>query len=576
MNTRAAIESRSRHAPHWLVAAKLLDASLVEQALLSAEKQNQPLVKYLVDQAIVDSRALAWAASKTFKLPLLDLEAMDMAAMPVTSIDLELIRKHHVLPLRKHEQNLTLGISDPALESSISVIAFHTGCKIRLVVVEENKLNDAIQDLVDTSTGLAGAGLHGEIDFTTIEKDILDEASHSDSDPAESTPVMRFVNKILMDAIRSNVSDVHIECYENTARIRFREDGTLREVAHPPPLVTRKMVSRLKVMASMDIAEKRLPQDSRFKLKLSRSRAIDFRISTLPTLWGEKTVIRLLDPHNRQLDLAALGFSEEQRQLYQDALHCQQGLILVTGPTGSGKSRTLYAGLNMLNTRERNIATAEDPVEMYMQGINQVAINPTVGLDFTEALRAFLRQDPDVLMVGEIRDIKTAEIALRAAQTGHLVLSTLHTNSAAQTLYRLMDMGISPYQIATSASLVIAQRLARRLCNHCKNPVKLPKHILVQEGVPTDLLENAQFHTAAGCEKCQYGHRGRIGIYETVPITGDISRVIMTNGTVAELEATARRAGLVSLRTTALEKAARGLISLAEANRITGSIESLQ
>lgn len=515
------------------------------------------------------------AVAARFSLPLLDLDAIDPSILPLAGIDPALVRKHQVLPLVRRGSRLFVGVADPAAEEGLQAIRFHTGREIVPVVVEADKLGALIGTVLDGMTGLdcEFAGLA----VTTVADGGGDE-SEDPATPGEAdeAPVTRFVHKILLDAIRRHASDIHIEPYETTGRIRFREDGVLREIAHPPLAVAKKIGARLKVMARLDIAERRLPQDGRFKLKLSRSRAVDFRVSTLPTLWGEKTVLRLLDSAVEQLDLEVLGFSEEQKLHFTDALHRPQGLVLVTGPTGSGKSFTLYAGLSLLNTGERNIATVEDPVEIHLDGINQVAVNLAVGLDFNTALRAFLRQDPDVLMVGEIRDPKTAEIAVKAAQTGHLVLSTLHTNSAAETLARLADMGIPSYHIATSLSLLIAQRLLRRLCHHCKRPVTLPARTLMQEGFTRDQADKVTLYAAGGCDRCHGGYRGRVGIYETLPITEAVSRVIMSGGNSIQIADYARNtglnAGLNTLRQAALEQAATGVTSLAEVNRITRTL----
>lgn len=566
MNSRATLTAGS----HWLVNGNLLDEALLEQAILSAKKKNLPLVKYLVEQNILDSKLVAMTASGQFRLPMVDLDAMDPALLPLTVIKQDLVRKHQVIPLQKGETSLFLGMSDPANQDALDEIKFQTSSRIEPVVVEQDKLSGVICDLMDRELNFTQGDIKEQIDFNSLEiEHSIDDSEADHSDTIDETPVMRFVNKLLMDSIRLGISDIHIETFEKFSRIRFREDGMLREIARPPLPVTRKIGSRLKVMAKLDIAEKRLPQDGRFRLKFSRSRSIDFRVSTLPTLWGEKTVLRILDFQQQKLDLDALGFTDEQKQQYQDALQQQQGLILVTGPTGSGKSMTLYAGLKLLNTQERNIATAEDPVEIQMQGINQLAVNADIGLNFAEALRAFLRQDPDVIMVGEIRDLETAEIAIRASQTGHLVLSTLHTNSAPETLSRLMEMGIPAYQIATSLSLVVAQRLARRLCNHCKKPVELPHKVLIQEGFTPDEAQKARIHIPEGCDFCHSGYKGRLGVIETVPITTALSRVIMNGGNSMQIAEFAEKAGFNSLRRSALEKAAQGLISLAEVNRIT-------
>ena len=567
MNSKARIQGRN----HWLVTTGLLDISTLEQARASASDQGQPLVKYLVDNSLIGATLIATAAAKHFGLPLIDLDAIDPTRLPVTAVAPDLVRKFRALPLMKSASMLVLGVSDPAVECGLNEFSFQAGCKPEILVVEEDKLNMALLDLVDHPQ--AGtwpeAGL-AQPDFDSIVLGDTDEKTPQHEEPSQSrTPVMRLVNKMLADAMHQGASDIHIECYEHSSRIRFREDGILREIARPPLSVTHKMGSRLKIMARLDIAEKRLPQDGRFKLKMTRARAMDIRVNTLPTLWGEKTVLRLLDPGPENLDLDALGFTGEQKRLYTDALHRQQGMILVTGPTGSGKSLSLYAGLSLLNTQERNIATVEEPVEIHLEGINQVAVNSHTGLDFAEALRAFLRQDPDVLMVGEIRDLETAQIAVRAAQTGHLVLSTLHTNNAPETLARLQDMGISPYHLATSLSLIIAQRLLRRLCKACKKPLHLPPNILIQEGFSPEKLAKTRLFSPAGCSKCHGGYRGRVGIYEIVAITEAISRVIMNGGNSMQIAELARKAGFNTLRESALDKAAQGLTSLAEVNRMT-------
>ena len=559
---------------NWLVRGKLLDDDLAQRAVTNAASQAKPLIRYVVEQSILRDADIADRASRQFGLPLLDLDAIDPVSLPLAVIDPKLIKKHRILPLAHQDSRVFLGLSDPANSSALDEIKFHTGCSIELVVVEDAKLERVIHDLLEAPDVLHGPGEGNTLDFTLLEPEAgADTRDGSPLDQAtatiDETPVMRFVNKLLMDAIRHGISDIHIECYEKNARIRFREDGRLREIARPSLAVARKMSARLKVMARLNIAEKRLPQDGRFKLSLSAAPAIDFRVSTLPTLWGEKTVLRLLDRHKQPLDLDGLGFKGEQKRHFVDALYREQGLILVTGPTGSGKSSSLYAGLQLLNTRERNIATAEDPVEIPIEGINQVAVNPAAGLDFAQALRAFLRQDPDVLMVGEIRDPETAEIAIRAAQTGHLVMSTLHTNSAPETLSRLMDMGIPAYHIATSVSLVIAQRLARRLCNRCKKPLKLPRDVLVREGFEPPQLDYIQLFSPTGCDLCHTGYKGRVGVYETVPITHAISHVIMNNGNSMQIADIASKDGFNTLRISALEMAAKGLTSLEEVNRIS-------
>ncbi len=556
-----------------LVADKLLEREAAVSACTGAEHAGTPLVRYLVKNKVLSSLAIAQAASREFALPLVDVTALDPAHFPLANVDTKLIRKHNVLPLLKKGNKLFLAVSDPSDVNALNEIKFQTSASLELVVVEDDKLFSTIGSLLDTKdneptnfSDLEGMGLD-DIDIEVVEEGGV---STTDEEEAEDeAPIVRFVNKVLLDAIKGGASDIHIEPYEKIYRVRFRVDGILKEIARPPLNIANRICSRVKIMSSMDISERRLPQDGRIKLKMSRTKAVDFRVNTLPTLWGEKIVLRILDPSSAQLGIDMLGYEAPQKALYMSALHQHQGLILVTGPTGSGKTVSLYTGLNILNTQEKNISTAEDPVEINLEGINQVAVNHKVGLTFATALRAFLRQDPDVVMVGEIRDLETAEIAIKAAQTGHLVLSTLHTNSAPETLTRLQNMGVPSYNVATSVSLIIAQRLARRLCKHCKKPLKLPPRILMQEGFTEAQIKSMQLYGAVGCDKCNDGYKGRVGVYEVLPITDRISRVIMDNGTSIQIADIARAEGYPSLRTSALDKVSQGLTSLAEANRIT-------
>ena len=569
MTTEANITGLARR----LVSDKLLEREAAIAACNSANQDSTPLIRHLVKHHLVDSKAIARAASQEFGLPLLDLSAFDPAAFPASVIDPKLMRKHNVLPLLRKGNRLFLGVSDPSDVNAVNEIKFHTGLSLDLIVLEDDKLNSAIESLLRVEekkedsnfSDLEGMGLD-DIDIEQIE---TTSETADEGDLADETPIVRFVNKVLFDAIKQGASDIHIEPYEKIYRVRLRQDGILKEIARPPLNIANRICSRLKIMSSMDISERRIPQDGRIKLKLSKSRSVDFRVNTLPTLWGEKIVLRILDPSSAQLGIDALGYEPAQKQLYLNALHQHQGLILVTGPTGSGKTVSLYTGLNILNTKEKNISTAEDPVEINLEGINQVAVNVKVGLTFATALRAFLRQDPDVVMVGEIRDLETAEIAIKASQTGHLVLSTLHTNSAPETLTRLQNMGIPSYNIATSITLIIAQRLARKLCSHCKKPLKLPPKILLQEGFSETQIKSMQLFGAVGCDKCNDGYKGRVGVYEVMPITDKISRCIMDNGSSIQIADLARAEGYNNLRTSALEKVAQGLTSLAEANRIT-------
>jgi len=397
-----------------------------------------------------------------------------------------------------------------------------------------------------------------------------DEGAAVTRDDVEDAPIVRFVNKIMLDAIRRGASDIHFEPYEKTYRVRFRMDGVLKEIAQPPVQLAGKLAARLKVMSRLDIAERRVPQDGRIKMKLSKNRAIDFRVSTCPTLFGEKIVLRILDPSQAMLGIDALGYEPFQKELYLKYLNKPQGMILVTGPTGSGKTVSLYTGLNILNREDTNISTAEDPAEINLPGVNQVNVNPKVGLTFASAMRAFLRQDPDVIMVGEIRDLETAEIAIKAAQTGHLVLSTLHTNDAPQTLTRMVDMGVKPYAIATSVSLIIAQRLARRLCSQCKEPVDIPKEALLKEGFPEeDVASGLRIYAPKGCPNCTDGYKGRVGIYQVLPVTDSIARIILAGGSAVEIGDQAAKEGVWDLRRSGLEKVKAGLTSLEEVNSVT-------
>lgn len=556
-----------------LVADKLIDRDTAVAACAGAEHAGMPLVRHLVKNKLLPSLVIAQAASREFALPLVDVSALDSVHFPLATVDPKLIRKHNVLPLLKKGNKLFLAVSDPSDVNALNDIKFQTSSSLELVVVEDDKLFNTICGLLDTKESEASnfSDLEG-MGLDDIDIEVIDEgaAKADDTDDAEDeAPIVRFVNKVLLDAIKGGASDIHIEPYEKIYRVRFRIDGILKEIARPPLNIATRICSRVKIMSSMDISERRLPQDGRIKLKMSRTKAVDFRVNTLPTLWGEKIVLRILDPSSAQLGIDMLGYEPFQKQLYMTALHQHQGLILVTGPTGSGKTVSLYTGLNILNTQEKNISTAEDPVEINLEGVNQVAVNHRVGLTFATALRAFLRQDPDVVMVGEIRDLETAEIAIKASQTGHLVLSTLHTNSAPETLTRLQNMGVPSYNVATSVTLIIAQRLARRLCKHCKKPLKLPPRILMQEGFKEAQIKNMQLYGAVGCDKCNDGYKGRVGVYEVLPIIDRISRAIMDNGTSIQIADIARAEGYPNLRTSALEKVAQGLTSLAEANRVT-------
>ncbi|MEX1081320.1 MAG: type IV-A pilus assembly ATPase PilB, partial [Halofilum sp. (in: g-proteobacteria)] len=466
-------------------------------------------------------------------------------------------------------QRLFVAVSDPTNLVALDEFKFATGLSTEPVLVEEHKLAKHIDRLLSQAEmSNIDEGLDEGLDALDVgDSDGSEDSAQSDVD---DTPVVRYVNKLLLDAINRGASDIHLEPYEHFVRVRYRIDGVLHEVSKPPLAMAPRLIARLKVMSRMDISERRVPQDGRVKMKISRSRAIDFRVNTCPTLFGEKIVLRILDPTSAQMKIEDLGYEEDQKQLYLDALSKPYGMILVTGPTGSGKTVSLYTGLNLLNSTDRNISTAEDPAEINIAGINQVNVNSRVGLTFAAALRSFLRQDPDVIMVGEIRDLETAEIAIKAAQTGHLVLSTLHTNDAPQTLERLMNMGVPPFNIASSVSLIIAQRLGRRLCSNCKTPDKLPREALLKEGFTEDEADDVQVYRPVGCETCNNtGYKGRVGIYQVLPTTEAIGRIIMDGGNSLDIAQQAEREGIRNLRQSALHKVRTGVMSLEEANRIT-------
>ena len=556
-----------------LVQDGVLDEQIARQALQDARQQKLPFVALVVERNLADGHRIAESASDEFGTPLLDLAAFNIETSPKNLIDPKLIEKHHAIPLFKRGNRLYLAVSDPTNLHALDEIKFHTGISTEAILVEESQLAKAMQRFLKAAEEASGGNFSNlddvgleDLDIESGEKKDDDLESRSDTD---DTPIVRFVNKVLLDAIKGGSSDIHFEPYEKHYRIRYRTDGILHEVSKPPVALAPKLAARLKVMSAMDISERRVPQDGRIKMKLSKTRAIDFRVNTLPTIFGEKVVLRILDPASAQLGIDALGFEPDQRELYMKSLMSPQGMMLFTGPTGSGKTVSMYTGLGILNTDERNISTAEDPVEINMAGVNQVHVNARVGLTFAEALRSFLRQDPDVIMVGEIRDLATAEIAVKAAQTGHMVMSTLHTNSACETITRLLNMGVPAFNVATSINLIIAQRLARRLCPHCAKDVKLPPEVLLEEGFSPEEANSITIRGPGGCPKCNNGYKGRVGIYECVPITKELSEIIMEGGNSIELSKMARKQGFNDLRRSGLVKVAKGLTSLAEVNRVT-------
>ena len=555
-----------------LVAEGLITTEAAVNAQKEASSEHIPFVQYLVEKENVNSHHLAEVASHEFGVPLFDITAFNRTNFPEGIVQANLVSKHHALPLFRRGNRLFIAVSDPTNLAALDEIKFHTGINTDAILVEETALNKVINEWIEAQDNLDdGLGELDDVDLDGVDIESVQEGGEGDEggDSVDETPIVRFVNKVLIDAIKQGASDVHFEPYEHNYRVRFRTDGILSEVVRPPKNLAPRLAARLKVMSQMDISERRVPQDGRIQMRLSRKRAIDFRVNTLPTLFGEKIVLRILDPSSAQMGIDALGYEPEQQEMYLQALNQPQGMILVTGPTGSGKTVSLYTGLNILNDPERNISTAEDPVEINLEGINQVHINTKVGLDFAQALRSFLRQDPDVIMVGEIRDLETAEIAIKAAQTGHLVLSTLHTNSAAETVTRMLNMGVPSFNLATSVSLIIAQRLARRLCKECGIPADIPHDTLMQEGFTEAQLKDAKVMHAVGCDLCHNGYKGRVGVYEVVRITPKISALIMAEGNSLEIGEAARAEGFGSLRMSALEKVAQGVTTLEEINRIT-------
>ena len=565
----------SEHVPlsglaRQMVMAGLLDEKTAQQAQAQALRNKTPLVTYVVENRLASGRAVAELASDQFGVALLDLSALDKASLSADLLAEKLARQHRALALTKRGNKLFVALSDPGNHQAVTDIQFSTGLSVESVLVEDDKLGKWIEQVYEsTSSGLGDLG-DIDLDGVDVEAGGDDQGAAGESgEAADDAPVVRFVNKMLLDAIKGGSSDLHFEPYEKAYRVRFRTDGILHEVARPPIQLAPRLSARLKVMAGLDISERRKPQDGRIKMKLSKTKAIDFRVNTLPTLWGEKIVMRILDPTSAQMGIDALGYEPEQKELYLAALSQPQGMILVTGPTGSGKTVSLYTGLNILNTVDVNISTAEDPVEINLEGINQVNVNPRQGMDFAQALRAFLRQDPDVIMVGEIRDLETAEIAIKAAQTGHMVMSTLHTNSAAETLTRLRNMGVPAFNIATSVNLIIAQRLARKLCPSCKKAVDLPREALLREGFPEQAIGTFKIYGPVGCDNCKGGYKGRVGIYEVVKNTPALQRIIMEDGNSLDISKQMRKDGFNDLRTSALFKAMQGVTSLEEVNRVT-------
>ncbi|MFL9584471.1 type IV-A pilus assembly ATPase PilB [Stenotrophomonas sp. AB1(2024)] len=557
-----------------LVQDGALEEAAARDAMAKAAAAKQPLPQYFAEKKLVTSAQLAAANALEFGMPLLDVSVFDSAQSAISLVSEELLRKHHVLPLFKRGGKLFVGTSDPT--HSLDEIKFHTNLVVEPILVDEEQIRRTLeqwQSKHDTLGGSLGGGDDdgmGDLDVSGGDDDGGAGADAGHDAKGDDTPVVKFVNKVLVDAIRKGASDIHFEPYEDDYRVRFRIDGLLKNVAKAPVKLNQRIAARLKVMSQLDIAEKRVPQDGRIKLNLSKSKQIDFRVSTLPTLFGEKVVLRILDGSAAKLGIDKLGYEPEQQQMFLEAIHKPYGMVLVTGPTGSGKTVSLYTALGILNDETRNISTAEDPVEIRLPGVNQVQQNVKRGMTFAAALRSFLRQDPDIIMVGEIRDLETAEIAVKAAQTGHMVLSTLHTNDGPQTIARLMNMGIAPFNITSSVTLVIAQRLARRLCSNCKRPVDLPPNALLAEGFTQAQLDaGITLYEPVGCEECTEGYKGRTGIYQVMPMSEEISIIVLAGGNAIQIAEAAQRAGIKDLRQSALIKAAAGTTSLAEINRVT-------
>ncbi len=558
--------------PRRLVQEEICTEEVVQQAIAAAKKEKTTLVNHLINNRLADAQDVAQAASHEFGVPTLNLEALAVDIDVCKLVNQDLLAKHKVLPLVKRGKRIFIAVSDPTNLHALDEIRFQTALSVEAVVVEQDKLDEAIDKAMEAMDTSMDAYDEDDFDLENLEIGAAEDFQPDEVSSAEidDAPVVRFVNKILLDAIRKGASDVHFEPFEKFFRVRVRQDGVLREVAKPPVALAGKVCARLKVMSRLDIAERRVPQDGRIKMRISKNRSIDFRMNTCPTLFGEKVVLRILDPTSAQMGIENLGYEDFQRILYEKQLAKPYGMILVTGPTGSGKTVSLYTGLNILNSIDRNISTAEDPVEINMPGVNQVNVNYKVGLNFATAMKAFLRQDPDVIMVGEIRDLETADIAIKAAQTGHLVLSTLHTNDAPNTLTRMVDMGVKPYAIASSISLIIAQRLARRLCNDCKETRDIPPEALLKEGFTReDIKKGLTIYGPVGCSRCTDGYKGRTGIYQVMPVTHEIGQIILQGGNATQVADQAALEGVCDLRRSALEKARQGITGLEEINRIT-------
>ena len=555
-----------------LVLDGAMDEGVAREAMEAATQARKPLAQHISEQRLVTSAQMAAANSFEFGMPIFDAGSLDPTQSAIKLVNEELVRKHSALPLFKRGGKLFVGISDPTQTAALDEFKFHTNLAVEPILVDADQIRRSIDLWLESASAMEEAmgedteGLEN-LEVSGGEEDLTGDTGVDAK--GDDTPVVKFINKMLVDAIRRGASDIHFEPYETEYRVRFRIDGILKQAAKIPVKMQQRIAARLKVMAQLDIAEKRVPQDGRIKLNLSKTKQIDFRVSTLPTLFGEKIVLRILDASAAKMGIEKLGYEDDQKKLFLDAIAKPYGMVLVTGPTGSGKTVSLYTALNILNNDTRNISTVEDPVEIRVSGINQVQMNVKRGMTFAAALRSFLRQDPDVIMVGEIRDLETAEIAVKAAQTGHMVLSTLHTNDAPQTIARLMNMGIAPFNITSSVTIVIAQRLARRL-HDCKKPIQLPEHALLAEGFTQEEIDaGLTLYDAVGCSDCTEGYKGRTGIYQVMPMSEEIQAIVLEGGNAMQIADAAEKAGIHDLRKSALLKARNGITSLAEINRVT-------
>jgi len=553
-----------------LVQQGVVDEHKAEKLQESAAKHKNSFFTEALENKDVDNNQLAQHASEEFGVPLFDIGSIDVELAPINLLKESLIEKHKILPIYKRGAKIFIAITDPTNTHALDEVKFHTGLGVESVLVDFRKLESAIDRALEandeTFEGMADDEGLEDIDISS--EDSQDNRDTSDIEQID-TPIVRFVNKILLDAIKKGASDIHLEPYERKFRVRYRIDGVLHEITSPPINLAGRIVARVKILSRLDIAERRAPQDGRMKLRLSKNKSIDFRVSTLPTLYGEKCVIRILDSNAETFGIEVLGFEEAQRHAYLDAVQRPYGMILVTGPTGSGKTVTLYTALGMLNVPERNISTVEDPVEINMAGVNQVTINEKANLTFAASLRAFLRQDPDVIMVGEIRDLETADIAIKASQTGHLVLSTLHTNDAPSSLTRLLNMGVAPFNVASTVHLIMAQRLIRNLCLNCKKEIKIPEQALINAGFDEDELDDLELFAPVGCDACTQGYKGRTGIFQVMPVTQDMGSLIMRGCTEIDIAELAHDEGVADLRRSGLNKAKSGITSLEEIERVT-------